>query len=147
MIRYVKDKDNLYSINLWSGGELINTLNPSEYVTNGSFVISEVWSNKGNKSIKLNGNWIRFPISITSEDVGKTATIKAKVYVPNETVTCHLMLNESVASSVVVPSSEPDRVATVELTTSIAEGNDSVKFNVLSGSVACYIDSVECYIS
>ena len=79
--------------------------------------------------------------------MGKTATIKAKIYVPNETVTCHIMLNESVASSVVVPSSEPDRVATVELTTSIAESTDSVKFNVLSGSVACYIDSVECYIS
>lgn len=144
---FVKDKDNLYSINLWSGGELNNSLNPSEYVTNGSFVISEIWSNKGNKSIKLNGNWIRFPISITSEDVGKTATVKAKVFVPNETVTCHLMLNDSSASSVVVPSSELDRVATVELTTTITEDKDYVKFNVLSGSVACYIDSVECYIS
>lgn len=154
----VKDTRNLYSANVWSGGEVSNDLNSSEYSKGNGIVfeISSFWSTNGNKSIKcitsgeyIPSSWIRFPVSISEDDIGKSITFKAKIYSFSQCKS-HLLLNDTVNTSVTVPVSDNAQGTNIELTTTITEGTDSVKLNIgaidASTPVNFYIDSLECYM-
>lgn len=120
-----------------------------------SFEISPLYSDNGLKSIhctseeNISSSWIRFPVSISSGDIGKSVTMKVKIYTD---ISCnvHLMLNDVVSTSVMIPSNEVPQVTEVELTTTISEGTEYVKLNVgplnATTPVKCYIDSLECYL-
>ena len=69
------------------------------------------------------------------------------MYIPHDTVTAGVYLNDIAKSTVEVPSSG-ETSADVELTTTVLEDTDYIQLNLAFNSCWLgYVDSIECYIS
>ena len=86
----MKENQNLFDTNLWSGGEYDNSLtNIQCNQDNQKCTISNDYSSNGETSFKLSRgggnsyNWTRFRVPYT--ETGKTMTSKLKIYNPNAT--------------------------------------------------------------
>ena len=89
---YIKDKGNLLSYNIWSGGDLNKTIASSEYthVSSISAQVSELNSAIGDYSIEVDysgdgtsSGWFRLALNNFSESlVGKTITFSGQIYSP-----------------------------------------------------------------
>ena len=89
---------------------------------------------------------MRFQIPLTEDYTGKSVTLKTKLYIPHDTVTVGLFLNDTSKATVDVPSSG-ETSADVELTTTILEDTEYIKLNLSFNSCWLgYVDSIECYI-
>ena len=86
----MKENQNLFDTNLWSGGEYDNSLNNIQCIQNNQkCIITKDYSVNGETSFKLSRgggttyNWTRFRVPYT--ETGKTITVKCKIYNPNAT--------------------------------------------------------------
>ena len=146
---FVKDKENLYNYNLWSGTDYNKSLTyKTDYITGHSISVSSSneHSSKGDYSIKIIPNeeaWVRFPLNITSDYVGKTAHFSAKVYT-NVSCTAYLLLfnNDSQLSMKSVGINSNLDFELINLSSSIVENTNLIYFNILSDRGVIYIDDL-----
>ena len=137
---FVKDKNNLFNNNLWTGGEINNTITLNTDYIKGAAVdstrditISNEHAYNGYKSIRITsleeaGSWVRFRITATSSMVDKTITVKARILLPEGEILSHLLLNSSVKSQIKVYSN-PNEFTEITLTTTILEDTTTIDFN------------------
>lgn len=154
----VKDKNNLFSNNVWSGGEINNTLLlNTEYIVGSAVVasndvtISDEYKYNGFKSIKVNsrkagGSWLRFRIPVTEDMINKTITVKAKILIPEGEALAHLLLNATVKSQIRIHATN-NEFTEVVLSTVILDGTTIIDFNFgMQDTALIYLDNLTANI-
>ncbi len=140
----IKDKNNLFNTTVWTGGELNQqiTYNTDYLTPNINFNPVNEWQSNGDKSWKCTGEtWIRFIAHPTQEDLNKTITCKAKVYLPQGTCRTHLITTTPQTYSDITQG-----ISTIYLTAELTE-ESPIYFNFqFTNCDLIYIDDLECYI-
>lgn len=146
---FVKDTDNLFSYNIFSGSDYLKNVSDVTCKQEGQKTVSSTeWSFTGERSFKLtreseNYVWTLFPIYNFN---GTTISCSLKVYCPNGS--CDMWLvevknNEVKRSSVRVPSG--NTVRTIELTRNLEFENPEyigIRVNLISLGDIVFVDNL-----
>ena len=150
---FVKDKNNLYSYNIWSGTDLNKSIQyQTEYTTGRDITVtsSNEYSNTGDYSIKLisneNSAWVRFKLQEISQYVGKTLTVSAMIYSPLTTLGVSLTFfdsNNNVIKTASATVNSNTQFTIVSLNDTVTEDTSYVMFYLTpSTSTAIYVDDI-----
>lgn len=151
----VKDKNNLLSHALWSGGDYSHNISNTEYMLGpgANVSVSNDYSYNYNYSIKItkNGsssNWCRFPINLDNTLLGKTINLSAMIYTPYADCNVHLLLmnGNTPVKTIASVFAKNTLFGLVELSSVFYVSAEKVYFNiqVIDGSV--YVDNLICTI-
>ncbi|WP_405286316.1 hypothetical protein [Methanobrevibacter sp.] len=147
----IKDKNNIISYNLWSGGDFSKNIssdyhfqsstgNLSDHNTNGDYSVHIT------RSIENTGNgYLQFYPPLTSEDIGKTITLTVDIYTPNNNVA--VQIYSSTYSGVTVPKNTS--FETISISKVISNVPSACIINLFSSTeheLDCYIDNLRTYI-
>ena len=150
---FVKDKNNLYSYNIWSGTDLNKSIQyQTEYTTGRDITVtsSNEYSNTGDYSIKLisneNNAWVRFKLQEISQYVGNTLTVSAMIYSPLTTLGVNLTFfdsNNNVIKTASATVNSNTQFTIVSLNDTVTEDTSYVMFYLTpSTSTAIYVDDI-----
>ena len=160
----VKDKNNIFDVDLWSGSDYSKivhtsysgdiTLAASGGVGN-TLISSTDYSIKGDRSIKstLNSNQY-FEITLNSIDDSKTYAFSGNIYNPENSVTISLIAQDTTGTlsqkleSTTINSGSGADVTPVSLLISQISGYNRIKIRVMhnsSGSI--YVDNLKVLLS
>lgn len=123
---FVKDTNNILSINAWSAGEYNDNLT---YIDNGNsrnglFTILNNYSSIGEKSIKVKHTSSRYWINILFNGLlNNTYGVSINIYNPNNTTKLTLRTDEDVISTVNIPKN--NNWQTIKLTGTLTSDNDT----------------------
>ena len=150
---FVKDKDNLFNHNLWSGTDLNKSLiYNTEYIT-GHAAVSVLpnnnFSTNGNYSIELNPSgvaWVRFPILCASGDLSKIVTASVDIYSPNANCIVYLLFmddNNIAIKTVSTTAYQNDSFTSTTLSNEIVDNTSKIWFNFAlnSSNTVVYLDN------
>lgn len=152
----VKDKNNLFSHNLWSGSSYNKSISSSEYVKGTGVTISssQDCSYIGDYSVKLtvidnSRKWGRFNVPYSPSDIGKTVKASAMIYSKNISVSCNLLFLDSTRAEIGNISTivKSNNFEYVELSNVIPEQTNSIYFNVTADANELYVDDLMSMIS
>lgn len=112
---YVKDKNNLFDFNVWTGTDYLNDTSGFRTFQLGDFYSSDEWSGIGDKSIKIISEGIHDSILLTPEqEVNVDDYIVGYVTIYNHVGDVHVRLHEPSINNyeeiIIPPSDTPTRV-------------------------------------
>lgn len=156
--RSIKDKTNILSINLWSGGELNNSVSSQEITLTGySATVSKENAINGDKSLELtktttSSDYIRIPFEIP----GGNSKIHSEFNIHTPNCNCGIYIlqyNESNTlinnyAFVSVPQSNKNTLIIVEsdLEAECNHGKIQIRHTTPSQGTSVWIDNLQCYI-
>ena len=154
---FVKDKNNLFNHNLWSGTDLNKSLIYNTEYSSGHLVTvssNSNFSTNGNYSIELNPSetaWVRFPIPFTSEDINKIVTASFELYSPNTNCEVHLLFmdgNNNVIEIISTAVAKNNSFTTITISNEIVANTSKIWFNcsLSSSDVIIYLDNLTATI-
>lgn len=133
----IKDKENLFNFNVWSGTDYNSLHYGSDYITGHLIIISsdKYHSSNGDYSIKLSSQetaWFRFPVNISTGHIGKTVNISADIYSPTNIISSHILLynNDELLKTLVAQIPTNNHFTKITLSTTILENTNKAFFNI-----------------
>lgn len=150
----MKENQNLFDMNLWSGGEYDNSLNNIQCIQNNQkCIITKDYSVNGETSFKLSRgggtgyNWTRFLAPCTEK--GKTMTAKLKIYTPNAEVHCYLCDmngstegNHTGAYVIIYPSNKIQEITLTYTGTLSTLTHYAIRIMLQEDGTYCFIDDI-----
>lgn len=154
---FVKDNDNLFNHNLWSGTDLNKSLSyNTEYITGHVVTVSSSnsFSTNGDYSIELNPSetaWVRFPIPCASGDLSKIVTASVDIYSPNANCMVYLLFMDdknNTIKTVATTAHQNDSFTPTTLSNEIVDNTSKIWFNfqLNSSNTIVYLDNLTANI-
>lgn len=146
----MKDTNNLYNYNVWSGTEYNNNIDDFDKTENIQLTPSNDFSSIGENSLKITCaqtyDFIELQ-KITGPTEGKTFTVSLVIYNPDVSVRCRLKSdNNSNITTITVPPSDNSKKVSVAGVIPSNYGNMGLRMYI-DGVGSVYIDDVVSTVS
>ena len=141
----MKDTNNLYDYNVWSGTEYNENIEGFAASSEIQLIPSKYFSNIGESSLRVNslvsGEFVELQ-RVTSVTVGKTFTVSLIIYNPTVQVRCRLKSdNNSNIITITVPPSENSKRVSVAGVIPSSYGGMGLRI-FMDGVGSVYIDDI-----
>ena len=146
----MKDNNNLYNYNVWSGTEYNNNTDDFDKTYNIQLTPSNDFSSIGENSLKITcaqANEFMELQKITGLTEGKTFTISLFMYNPTVSVRCRLKSdNNSNITTITVPPSDNSKHVSVTGVIPVNYGNMGLRM-FIDGIGSVYVDNIISTVS
>ena len=146
----MKDNNNLYNYNVWSGTEYNNNTDDFNKTDNIQLTPSNDFSSIGENSLKITcvqANEFMELQKITGLTEGKTFTISLVMYNPTVSVRCRLKSdNNSNITTITVPPSDNSKHVSVTGVIPVNYGNMGLRM-FIDGIGSVYVDNIISTVS